>query len=768
MFGQKNKSAKPAETKEVKETKASSSAGSKKRTNNKKKDGLSSILNESVAEAALDEFKSNKSFVMTQDGDEVYVGLMLNVADIGGLSKKDKKNESKGAIIECIVSGRIKTYLTEELMDDGMIVFIPDAITVDAMNEFQLLADAKYTLCYMNEDFEVRLSDITCTLPEVISIVENDGNVSELLGTANDILEEDEEEIPYDDDEDIPDDAEDEPASYDESPFDDDVPDTYEEPEPAFEDEAPSGDYNYDNSYDPDDAFVDEVHPDEQPEDEQYYDEDGNPFPDEVGYDDVQQAITRRFYSDDLDLEVSTEPFDIQFGQRTFVPFNENRGEGWLAEQLNIMSHDANVEMSRLHNDNLFMLRERYLKLVSMHCEMIEKQYDCTKSDTVYGKIFESLTQQRQAAEDKIPEYVAKKTELINENWNQHLIDVGNDAAKAAQAQYAERFKRQHEDELFRVEPSVKNEIQAQFDTAKRRMNAERKMQAGKQLDYAINSVLQQISNLYLDSIEQEKQLYDKLASDMRAFVEENRKDEKARIAVLNEQLQQQREADVVRANATEQVKNLTSEFESKKAALQADIDRMQAEFEQKLRTREDDYKVRLLDSEDRNKALQAQLDSIISGTDRRNTAMKQEYEANIAELKAQAKNWETRCSTIEANSKKNGSVTGILVAVISVATICIGFIIGNYFGVKHNTEQISKELLNSQYQQQINSTQQSSQTSGSVTNSQSSTTTNSNTNATSQSDGIINKSGSSSTTQQNSSNTTSGSTNSSTTVKVK
>lgn len=762
MFGQKNKSAKSAETKEVKETKASSSAGSKKK--NKKKDGLSSILNESVAEAALDEFKSNKPFVTTQDGDEVYVGLMLNVADIGGLSKKDKKNESKGAIIECISSGRIKTYLTDELMDDGMIVFIPDAITVDAMNEFQLLADAKYTLCYMNDDFEVRPSDITCTLPEIINIVENDGNVSELLGTANDILDED--DAPYDDeDEDIPDDVEDEPASYDESPFDDDVPDTYEEPEPAFEDEVPADDY--DNTYDPNDTFVDEAQPDEQYDNSQYYDEDGNPFPDEVGYDDVQQAITRRFYSDDLDLEVSTEPFDVQFGQRTFVPFNENRGEGWLAEQLNIMSHDANVEMSRLHNDNLFVLRERYLKLVSMHCEMIEKQYDCTKSDTVYGAMFESLKEQRQAAEDKIPEYVAKKTELINENWNQHLIDVGNDAARAAQAQYAERFKRQHEDELFRVEPSVKNDIQAQYDTAKRRMNAERKMQAGKQLDYAINSVLQQISNLYLDSIEQEKQLYDKLASDMRAFVEENRKDEKARIAVLNEQLQQQHEADVVRANATEQVKNLTSEFESKKAALQADIDRMQAEFEQKLRTREDDYKVRLLDSEDRNKALQEQLNNIISGTDRRNAAMKQEYEANIAELKAQAKNWETRCSTIEANSKKNGSVTGILVAVISVATICVGFIIGNYFGVKHNTEQISKELLNSQYQQQINSTQQSSQTSGS-TNSSQTTNNNNNTNATSKSDGIINKSDSSSTTQQNSSNNTSGSTNSSTTVKVK
>src|SRR5699024_4768797 len=76
------------------------------------------------------------------------------------------------------------------------------------------------------------------------------------------------------------------------------------------------------------------------------------------------QVMVRKFYSDELGLEVTSEPFDAQFMQgNPYIPFPEDRPAGWVNEQLNEMSREANLELARMHQDNLWQMRERYFKL---------------------------------------------------------------------------------------------------------------------------------------------------------------------------------------------------------------------------------------------------------------------------------------------------------------------------------------------------------------------------------------------------------------------
>ena len=154
----------------------------------KKKGGMFSIFKESVMETVMTDFKENDQFIHKENGEDKYVGIMLDTKDIGGLDKKSKKVEAKGQLIECINSGRIKTVITQDLMDEECIVFIPEAFTLNAMDEFSLLTDAKYELCYVYPDGDVECLGKKVTYSEITDILTADGgHIDDILGSDNDV-----------------------------------------------------------------------------------------------------------------------------------------------------------------------------------------------------------------------------------------------------------------------------------------------------------------------------------------------------------------------------------------------------------------------------------------------------------------------------------------------------------------------------------------------------------------------------------------------------
>lgn len=110
----------------------------------KAKEMMSSVLQESVVESVLAEFKANERLVMDKDGEECYIGMLLHAEDIGGINKKCLRDEDKGQIIEQISSGRIKTYIPADLLESEDIVIVPDVDTIMAMEEFTILVTAPY------------------------------------------------------------------------------------------------------------------------------------------------------------------------------------------------------------------------------------------------------------------------------------------------------------------------------------------------------------------------------------------------------------------------------------------------------------------------------------------------------------------------------------------------------------------------------------------------------------------------------------------------
>lgn len=103
---------------------------------------LSSVLRESEPNTAIDLLRRNEEFEIPSGN--AWIVMLLRAEDIGGLSKKERKNEDKGAIINLMSSDDMNVIFIPELADEDSVVFVPNTGTLGRMDEFGLLREARY------------------------------------------------------------------------------------------------------------------------------------------------------------------------------------------------------------------------------------------------------------------------------------------------------------------------------------------------------------------------------------------------------------------------------------------------------------------------------------------------------------------------------------------------------------------------------------------------------------------------------------------------
>lgn len=661
---------------------------------------MSSVLPEFALEPAIEEFTKNEQFISTYKDETVYIGLFLDVNDIGGLSRKTNKDEAKGSIVEHIKSGHIKVLITQQLLEDEKIVIIPDADTIECMSEYMLFAGAPYRICYVTKKGDIIVTDKQVNLSDIDMILHSgeradsvlfvskpteqseeqpeekiEEKVEEPIETQTDIIEKDEVTQESFDDSDFisPDDD----VSYEDTPV-------YEE-EPVFDEEyniAPS-DYAPDDNQDnnSDDGAFDDI---EDYGDAQNIDEDLT--------EKFEQTVVRKFYSDDLGLEISTEPFDLQFMHMdTYVPFVEDRGDGWLNEYLSNMAMNANAEMSRMHKDNLFRIRDKYFTLISTYCEDVQKKLDLNNPSTLYGKLNAGLKQQRYDAKKALADNIIIRKKELDDNWNKKLEQVGEDASRLARQQYRERFGEAHEAEILKVESDMTQKIEDDYQDGVRLMNSDRKKDALKLLDLGVNATLQEITSMYGDMLTEEQVRYRQLQQEMLDFIDDNRKDEIARIRALEEEQSRVNKANEAMREASERIKQMQAEFEANKSLLQDEMDKLEREHKARLEANKQDCDARVTEANNEKKALQARIDELLVRITEIDEKKDREYASRINELTQQNAAWEDKCEHIVAMNKKSNIIAYFLMGVSIIAAIAIGIIAGYAFG-SNDSHEIAKQ----------------------------------------------------------------------------
>lgn len=659
-------------------------------TNQKKRnETMASVLSESVVEALIEEFSQNDLFVGTYENSKAYIGLFFNTDDIGGLSKKTNKDEAKGAFVEQIKSGRIKALITPKLLDDNSMVIVPDAITIEAMSEFSMLSDVDFKVCYVTPDCKIILTDKTAKISDCEYILQSDVKAEDVF------FKNDEPAVPElpvtdntqqeqnDDGRDIVSHSEDLPDNSDAfegdeilDPVSTDISDeelTDESVDDMDVDTDEQSDFN-DDDYNPDD-FISNV---DEPDENDIIDDESGTDEDTISDEAVEATVIRKFYSSELGLEINADPFDLQFtGIDTYVPFAENRGEGWLNEYLSNMSKDANTEMQRMHKSNMASLRKTYLSLLSLYCEDVQKQLDINDESTRYGQINNGLKAQRIDAKKNVDKEVIKRKQALEMAWNEKLKQVGEDAAHMAERQYRERFGEAHDAEMYRIESTLNQEIEDSYQDAVRMMNTDRQNEARKLLDYGINSVLKEVTNMYDTMVNEEQIRYKELQQGMLDFIDSNRKDEVARIETLKAEQERNSKVQQVMQEYNERINTMKAEFDANRSVLKGELDNIQRDNATRLKQNQQDYESRLQDAKAQNESLQKRLDDLLNRYSDIDKIKDMEYSTRINQLTNERDSWRDKCNH-DADIHKKSNITAVFLTIISViAAIAIGFIAG-------------------------------------------------------------------------------------------
>jgi hypothetical protein len=189
----------------------------------------------------------------------------------------------------------------------------------------------------------------------------------------------------------------------------------------------------------------------------------------------------------------------------------------------------------------------------------------------------------------------------------------------------------------------------------------------------------------------------------MTRFIDDNRKDEKARIEALAEENRQIKKADEVRKEFTAKLRSMSAEFDVRKTSLQADIDRMQKEHELEIQKYESEWAKRVQSEKEKNTALQKQLDELMNKYADLDRAKKEEYESRINTYEQEREAMRSELDHVSTVHNKSSKVTVFLIVAILVAAIGIGFIFGTILNVR-NTSKIEQSEL---YQKSIEQMQE-------------------------------------------------------------
>lgn len=676
-----------------------------------KVDDLSKVLDESVWESVHEDLKSNKQFIINRDGQTKYVTFLIETAQFGGLAGKDaKKDESKGSIIEAIKTGRIKTYLPMDMLKQGLIVIIPDDNTIENMDEFNIFNNIDYFLATIDAngttetESDAEGNEISYKFGVIRDIVRQKGDVNSFFTGAvgpqfNNGSQDDDAEFDPDEEDNISPSANtgvmpmDAPAIRDEGERpSDELEEVEEDP-----DEAPEGEdimnenVSSEEDYSDLDAGSTTSADDYSDDQNSLFEGDGNSDEylegDTGGYDEyedvtadvVNDFVVRKFFSNDLGLEVSTQSFDAQFLHRNeYIPFNENRGPGWLNEYLSNFSKDANTRMERMHSENLFRMRETYMRLIQGHCANIAKMLDISTDKTQYGKIKAAIDRAYDDNMDNLDRAIEDKRDQLEYAWNAQLEKVGEAEKVKAIENYKKEYGDKHQRDMEKLREMEREEIENDYQASLRAMNEDRRAEATKLLDFAINETLDKMSDAYVEILESERAEYEKYHEEMLKFIDENRKDERARIEALAEENRQVKKANEVRGEYIAKIKAMAAEYDMKRTVLQSDLDNMRREHEIDIKNHENEFTSKVAAERSRADSLQTQLDTLLQQYSELEDKKNKELEERVKIYKDDAALKESQMQHIIQSSKKSNALTIGLCAALLIAGLGIGFLFGN------------------------------------------------------------------------------------------
>lgn len=704
-----------------------------------KNEQMRSVLKESVVETVVAEMFQNEAFVAMRNGKKAAMGLLLDSADIGGISKKQNKDEAKGSMVEQINGSGLKALITSKLLDEEKIVFLPDAMTLNGMSEYGILSEAPYHIAFAYEDNTVEETDIPITFSRVVSAVENEEDsehfFQDVLQGSNtekkDFISIPEEEgnVEVDSEEKIPMVTIPDDVSVDAPEEEVEVEDTSdmsfpteeapissreEEVYPEATTEENDQDANYYNSAAFDDTYMDKSDYDEYGanegslgEEEEEYPQEGDITDEDMVEDEedavtipeetVKQELLRVFASDELPLTIRSDLFDQYYPLSPFRPFVEDRGDGRLERDLSQMAMDANSALDALHEQNWLAAREEYMQLLTEYCEKLQKELDYEDSHTEFGEWYFKQISAFSDKESDMENVVIEKRKVLQDTFTNAIKEVREQAANRAEADYRSIHSAQQEELSRKIPDKIREELDGEKTAFLKGFHEKRRSEAKTKLEYGISEALVVAKEKYQKRLDDEVQVYEDYRNQLVSYLKENRETDLAHDALLREELLQNEKATKVMAEMTAKLEGQTADFKARRERLLADLDAMKESRDREVTRLEAQHADRLKSLQGELDASHARYQDLVKELANVEEKKNKEYKEKLVAKDREKEMLTMLMENAEKRNKKNGVLLGSIALIAVVAALLVGLLFGS-----RNTQTVDANAVRSQVEMEL------------------------------------------------------------------
>lgn len=701
--------------KEEKQPKASKVKGmmsnkDKKKSKKVDENNLSSVLNVSVPETLLEELTNNSRFTCIDgNGETRYVAFMLKTDDIGGLNKKSKNDEDKGQLIELINAAHIKCLVTEQTFEDNVLIFLPEEDTISHLGEFSFLHDKPLYIVFVDEDCNYEITQASVLYQELRLFYVSEQPVNNLLfqkgilkydvsenesidenqnNLQDELVEETQDYNEVVQEESEPNQQEDEIIQTDEdSSIDEEIS------EINVEDEQNEDGYYTDDDEDDDLPFGNDEVVDYSNDDENFTSDDVYIPNDEVNLDDVDMidtrvidkqefdsAVKRLFSSDDLNLEVTTQPFDDLIANRfEYRPFNEMLATSWLNDYLKDMYINNNDRLNLLHQKNVIDARNKYLAIMSKACDDIIKGLDYTNPENISYHEYEEIKAINDSYGEKAAVMISEAKEKVIEEYEKKREKAGEIGRENALSDFDLRNKTQHKKELDDVANDISKKVDSEMKNNLDKLLDKRKLIANKQLDLCQNEALNIINKELRNKFEEENALYLELSQQAREYIDLHQKDEINYNTLQHEQLKHSTEVEDITNLMKRRLDEQAMDYERNKKNLLEDIEQIKRDSKKEIEEIKKDAERKILDAQHNVDAQKEHFASIVEDYKKLDKERSDDFKNRLEE-----KNRE-RDELIEAHNKfeRKTRNSHFFILTISVVAVLASLFVGMLFGSK-------------------------------------------------------------------------------------
>lgn len=427
----------------------------------------------------------------------------------------------------------------------------------------------------------------------------------------------------------------------------------------------------------------------------------------------MDQYITRKYYSDDLGLEISSEPFDAMFLQSNpYVPFVEDTSESWLTEHANNIRRDANARLAKLHHENLMLMRERYMLIITKHCESIVKSVSTDDPESRFGYALRTIEQLKREELNTLAEKAENYKREKEQHYQARLKTEMDNAANAARASFENRYGADHARELREIETDLKNNIESENIAAIENLKTERRKEAKRQLDIGITEALKLCADEYTKMLAMERKEYVRLQSVIADFINSNMAEEQARMMTLAEEHRRTNEVVKVREEYDAKYDLANREFEMKIAAVNAEMDRVNLEHENYVNEIREQHEKMMQDlrnaQRDQIQHKDNEIQVITSQLDAANSQIEtltkryieldektgRKYSAQIDMLRSERDAWTERSEQVERLHKYTDKIKVTVMIIGIVAALGIGVILGCAFAANSINQNAESPII--------------------------------------------------------------------------